>query len=130
MGRERNKNRVQGRFLALPHSVLDSQAFISLSAQATRLLLDVARQFAGTNNGKLLCTLTALKPRGWTSNDTLSRARKELEAAQLIQLTRHASKPRRAAWWGLCWLPLDFDPLMDLKPAEFQLKQFLIQSRP
>ncbi|TVT58377.1 MAG: hypothetical protein FHK80_07235 [Azoarcus sp. PHD] len=126
MGRERTKNRVGGRFLALPHLVLDCPAFIGLSAPASRLLLDVARQFAGHNNGKLLCTLSALKPRGWTSNDTLSRARKELEAAKLMQKTREAMKPHRAAWFGLCWLPLDYDPLMDIKPSEFAVKQFLL----
>lgn len=126
MGRERNNYKLKGRFLAFPHQVLDSAAFIRLSAPAVRLLIDIARQYAGTNNGKLLCTLSVLKKRGWNSNDTLSRARKELEAAKLIQKTRYESKPRRAAWWGLCWLPLDYDPLMDIKPGEFFLKQFLL----
>lgn len=127
MGRERTKSRVGGRFLALPHQVLDCPAFIGLSAPATRLLIDIARQFAGANNGKLLVTLSVMKKRGWTSNDTLSRARKELEAAQFIQRTREAQMPRRAAWYGLCWLPLDYDPPMDIKPPDFLLKQFLLK---
>ena len=126
MGRERTKNRVGGRFLALPHQVMDSSPFIGLSAPATRLLLDMARQYMGTNNGKLLCTLSLMKRRGWSSNDTLSRARKELEAAKFIQRTREAWMPRRAAWYGLCWLPLDFDPVMDIKPGDFLRKQYLL----
>ncbi|MBD5801049.1 hypothetical protein AZOA_04510 [Azoarcus sp. Aa7] len=126
MGRERTKNRVGGRFLALPHQVMDCPAFIGLSAPATRLLLDMARQFAGTNNGKLLCTLSVMRKRGWSSNDTLCRARKELEAARFIQKTREAWMPRRAAWFGLCWLPLDYDPAMDIKPGEFLTKQYLL----
>ncbi|NMG32365.1 hypothetical protein [Aromatoleum evansii] len=130
MGRERTKNRVGGRFLALPHQVMDCPAFIGLSAHATRLLLDMARQFAGTNNGRLLCTLSVMKKRGWCSNDTLSRARKELEAARFIQKTREAWMPRRAAWYGLCWLPLDFDPAMDIKPGEFLTKQYLLAAPP
>lgn len=125
MTKRRKGASIDGRFLALPHRLLDSKAYIGLSAPASRLLVDLARQYAGVNNGKLLCTLSALKSRGWTSNDTLYRARRELEAVKLIQLTRHAMKPRRAAWWGLCWLPLDYDPLMDIKPADFQVKSFL-----
>lgn len=124
MGREKSKGKIAGRFLALPHSLLDCEAFIELSAPATRLLIDLARQYMGTNNGRLLCTLSALKTRGWTSNDTLQRARRELEEAKLIQMTRYAAKPRRAAWWALCWLPLDYDTLMDIGRDEFALKQF------
>lgn len=126
MGRERTKSRLDGRFLALPHQVMDCAAFIALSAPATRLLLDIARQYMGTNNGKLLCTLSVMKGRGWSSNDTLSRARKELEAAHFIQKTREAWMPRRAAWYGLCWRPLDFDPAMDIKPQDFLMKQYLL----
>lgn len=128
MGRERAKKGISGRFLALPHNVMDCPAFIGLSAPATRLLLDIARQYMGINNGKLLCTLSILQKRGWTSNDTLIRARKELEQAMFIQKTREGWKPRRAAWYGICWQPLDYDPLMDIKPAEFMLRQFLLIS--
>lgn len=127
MGREKTKSRVGGRFLALPHQVIDCAAYIGLSAPAKDLLTCIARQFAGANNGRLLCTLSVMKKRGWTSNDTLSRARKELEGAQFIQRTREAQMPRRAAWYGLCWLPLDYDPLMDIKPPDFLLKQFLLK---
>lgn len=130
MGKVRVKNRIGGRFLALPHQVMDCPAFIGLSAPAARLLLDIARQFMGTNNGKLLCTLSLLKERGWNSNDTLSRARKELEAAGFIHKTREAWMPRRAAWYGLSWLPLDYDPAMDIRPAEFQMKRYLLQATP
>lgn len=129
MGRERTKKPLGGRlgrFLALPHQVLDSAAFIGLSAPASRLLLDVGHQYMGSNNGKLLCTLSYLKRRGWNSNDTLARARTELEAARLIQKCREAMKPHRAAWWGICWKPLDYDPLMDIKPFDFAVNQFLL----
>lgn len=127
MGREKSKDGIKGRFLALPHGVMDAPAFVCLSAPAVRLLLDVARQYCGTNNGKLLCTLSALTKRGWTSNDTLTRARRELESAGFIQQTRPPCKPRRAAWYGITWRPLDYDPLMDIKPADFALHAYLLE---
>lgn len=86
MGRERTRKGMKGRFLALPHGVIDSQNFIGLSAPAVRLLLDIGRQYAGTKIGRLLCTLSLMKSRGWSSNDTLIRARRELESAGFIQL--------------------------------------------
>ncbi|WP_407280124.1 hypothetical protein U5817_06710 [Aromatoleum evansii] len=126
MGRERTKSGTGERFLALPHKVMDCPAFIGLSSPATRLLLDLARQYAGTNNGKLLCTLSVMRKRGWTSNDTLIRARRELEAAGFIQQTRLPMMPRRAAWYGITWRSLDFDPVMDLKPCDFMTRAYLL----
>ena len=126
MGREKTKNGMTGRFLALPHGVLDAPAFITLSAPAVRLLLDIARQYAGTNNGRLLCPLSVMKRRGWSSNDTLIRARRELEAAGFIQQTRQPMMPRRAAWYGITWRPLDYLPEMDVKPAEFITHAYLL----
>ena len=126
MGREKLKNGIKGRFLALPHGLLDAPAFVGLSAPAVRLLLDIARQYAGTNNGCLLCTLSVMKRRGWSSNDTLIRARRELEAAGLIQQTRLPMMPRRAAWYGITWRPLDYLPEMDVKPSDFMMNAYLL----
>lgn len=126
MGRERTKGGIKGRFLALPHTVMDAAAFINLSAPATRLLLDIARQYVGTNNGQLLCTLSVLKRRGWSSNDTLIRARRDLESAGFIQQTRLPMMPRRAAWYGITWRPLDYVPEMDIKPFEFVANAYLL----
>lgn len=126
MGRERTKNGIKGRFLALPHGVMDAPNFISLSAPASRLLLDIAKQYAGTNNGQMLCTLSVMKKRGWTSNDTLIRARRVLEATGFIQQTRLPCMPRRAAWYGITWRPLDYLPEMDVKPYEFVMNAYLL----
>lgn len=125
MSRKKPENAIQGRFLALPHSVLDSEAFIGLGAPAVRLLLDIARQYSGRNNGQLLCAASIMAKRGWTSNDTLTRARRELEAAGFIQQTRPPMMPRRAAWYGITWRPLDYLPEMDVKPGDFSKNAFL-----
>jgi hypothetical protein len=115
MGRAKHKRtgRDGVRFLALPHTVMDSPAFLGLSAPAVRLLLDIARQFDGRNNGRLVACMSALKARGWTSNDTLTRARKELETSGLLYQTRIGMRPNRAAWFALTWLALDWTPEME-----------------
>lgn len=122
MGRAKHKRtgRDGSRFLALPHTVMDSPAYIALSAHAVRLLLDISRQYTGSNNGKLVACMTALNPRGWTSNDTLQNARRELEAARLLVLTRRGARPNKAAWFALTWASLDYSPEMDeVSPASF-----------
>lgn len=126
MSRKKPENAISGRFLALPHTVMDSTAFVELSYPASRLLIDIARQYTGKNNGQLLCAASVMAKRGWNSNDTLTRARRELESAGFIQQTRMPLMPRRAAWYGLTWRLLDYLPEMDLKPADFRKNAFLL----
>ena len=76
--KKRSATRDGVRFLALPHTVLDSPAFLNLPAPAVRLLLDVARQYNGDNNGKLLASNKYLWTRGWTLHDTALHARRAL----------------------------------------------------
>lgn len=120
MGRAKHKRsgRDGVRFLALPHTVMDSPAFLELSAPAVRLLLDIARQFDGRNNGRLVACMSAMQSRGWTSNDTLQCARRELEAAGLLVMTRKGARPNKAAWFALTWTGLDHSSEMDeISPA-------------
>lgn len=125
----RSKHRRTGRdgvrFLALPHTVLDSHAFLGLSAPAVRLLLDIARQFDGQNNGRLVACMSALKSRGWNSNDTLTRARKELEASHLLYQTRIGMRPNRAAWFALTWLALDWTPDMEITQSGYPRGRYI-----
>lgn len=120
LAKRKPKNRDGSRFLALPHVVMDSSAFLNLSAPSVRLLLDIARQYSGSNNGKLVACMSALKDRGWTSNDTLTRARRELEASGLLIETRKGMRPNRAAWYAVTWTTLDWIPEMDIKRESFE----------
>ena len=121
----RSAARDGSRFLALPHVVMDSPAFRNLSGPALRLLLDIARQFKGDNNGQMVACTAYLKTRGWNSNDTAMRARRELEASGLIVETRKGMRPNRAAWYALTWNSLDWLPAMDLPRAQFQRGAYL-----
>lgn len=123
--RKRSNYPIGGRFCALPHKVLDCVAYANLSGSATRLLLEIMRIYNGNNNGQIHVTLGVLKCRGWNSGDVFTRARQELLEKGFIQMTRLPLLPRRGAWFGLTWRPLDYTSEMDIKPEDFQKEAFL-----
>lgn len=102
------------QFIALPMKVLDSIAYQRLSHAARSLLIEIARQYNRSNNGRLLTTLKYLKTRGWTSADTITRAKRELLDANLIHETYKGHRPNKASWYALTFYSLDrhanFDP--------------------
>src|SRR4051794_40248270 len=88
--------RLHGRFLALPHLVLDSPNYRELGHVARSLLVDVGRQYTGHNNGKLVVCAKYLAPLGWRSADVITRAKKHLLASELLIETRIGMFPNRA----------------------------------
>jgi hypothetical protein len=74
-----NKGRSKtGQFLMLPHSILYHANYALLSPKAVKLLIDIAGQYTGYNNGGLITTSKYLYERGWRSNDQINKAKKEL----------------------------------------------------
>ena len=96
-----------GRFLALPHAVIQSPAYRRLSVYARALLIDIAMQYTRDDNGRLLCSTAFMKPLGWTSQGTLQKAKAELLAAGFIYETVKGQRPHKASWYAVTWLPLD-----------------------
>lgn len=123
--KHKQRNRDGLRFAAMPHVVLDSPAYQSLGFAARALLLELARQFTGTNNGRLVLCRKALEPRGWNSDNTVNRAKKELIDAGLLVVTRQGQRPNKASWYGLTWLGLDWVPDMDIKQTGFERGAYL-----
>ena len=108
----RAKNRAKsgrdaGGFIALPWQVVDSPAYRALSVHAKALLIEVARQYSGHNNGALLCGKAYMQTRGWNSTDMLTKAKRELLEAELIFETVKGARPNRASWYALTWQTLD-----------------------
>ena len=77
-----------GSFLRLPHHVLQHETFKTLSTRATKLLIDIAAQYRGNNNGDLSATLSLMRDRGWNSSDQLDKAKKELVGKDVIRVAR------------------------------------------
>lgn len=123
--RERIKGRTScGQFLALPHVVLKHQDFICLSNRATRLLIDLAVQYNGHNNGDFCGTFSMMKKRGWTSNDQLRKALKELITKDFIRLTRQGGK-KLANLYAITWQPIDeCERKLDVKSTKMAPRSF------
>jgi hypothetical protein len=105
----RNGQRIRGRFFPMPHEVIRSRAFNSLSGAAIRMLLLMATKYRGDNNGMLVCTSDFMAGFGWKSNGSRQRYLAELEVSGLLCRTRHGGK-NRAAYYALAWLDCDVPP--------------------
>lgn len=108
-----SSKRIEGRFLALPHDVLDSMAYVSLSHTARSLLLELGRQYMSNNNGMLVLSAKYLRKRGWNSADVLTRAKRELLKAELIYETVMGHRPNKASRYAVTWASLDSSPAYD-----------------
>jgi hypothetical protein len=103
----RSSIRDGGGFIALPWSVVDSEAFQGLSHPAKALLIYIARQYNQSNNGALRCGRAYMKERGWKSMDTLTKAKRELLDAELIYETVKGCRPNKASLYAITWCALD-----------------------
>ncbi len=110
-----------GRWTALPHVVIHSQEFRNLGYAARALLFDIAAQYNASNNGKLVCCTKYLKPLGWTSNDTITRALRQLLSSGLLIQTRQGMMPpcSQAAWFAIGWFGLDIRIGLDIEPSKY-----------
>lgn len=113
-----DESREPGRYIALTASVLTSQAYISLSHVAKALLIEVAMQRTGGDNGRLLLSMRHLVSRGWHSADVVTRAKRELIDAGLIYQTVQGHRPNKASWFAVTWYTLDKLPGYDAGAVE------------
>jgi hypothetical protein len=93
-------------YLGIPHTVLDSEAYLSLGGWSVKLLVDIAAQYKGHNNGDLCAPYSILKSRGWHSPSTLHNAKIELLNTGLILLSRQGGK-NRCSLYAITWQPID-----------------------
>ncbi len=108
-----DESRDPGGYIALPWSVIDSQAYRNLSYTGKALLIELARQYVRNNNGRLLLSQRYLVTRGWRSGDVILRAKRELLDAKLIYQTVQGHRPNKASWFALTWYTLDRLPGYD-----------------
>lgn len=104
--------------MALPSEMLESENYGNLSAHAAKLLVDIAMQFKGTNNGDLSCPWTRMRRRGFKSKSTLWAAIAELTDAGFIVLTRQGGKHHICALYAITWKPIDECSGKLMVPAE------------
>ena len=134
MAKSRYKNatekRDSGGFVAIPFSVLNGMAFIGLSAYGRMLLLDLAAQYRGDNNGNLCMAWKVMHPRGWKSEATLNKAKRELLEADLIVEARKGARPNKCALIALTWFALDdCGGKLDITPSGFHRGAYRLKEK-
>lgn len=114
-------------FTGIVHSVFKSPSFVTLSPHACKLLLELAGQYRGNNNGNLTVAWSVVKKRGWKSRTTLWRCKAELIEAGFVYVTRKGHMPSTCELLALTWFALDvspkFDPeaLANFKPQAYRV---------
>lgn len=105
-------------FLHIPHYVLDSGAYRRLDGWSAKLLLDIAGQFKGYNNGDLNAVWSQMRNRGWRSKGTLHKALNTLLGAGLIEQTRQGGK-NRCSLYAVTWRAIDeCGGKLDVRPTK------------
>ena len=97
-----------GRFIMLPMAVFQSQSCATLSHAHFRLLMALAADYNGSNNGALALTRPQARRLGIGSNRTMSIGFKDLEQRGLIFRTDPGMiRPPRPARFAITWKPTD-----------------------
>jgi hypothetical protein len=118
-----------GRFVALPFDVLDSKAYVSLSANARALLFEAARAAqSGPMNGRVCLSKAKMAPRGWTSSDMLHKAKRELMAVGLLHEVTKGKRPNKASGYAVTWRSLDHGA--DAQGSDFRRGAYQSFARP
>ncbi|SFU77718.1 hypothetical protein [Nitrosospira multiformis] len=119
-----------GSFFALPHNILDSDAWKRCSPPARALLMELCRQHNGRNNGHLHLSRSWLGPRGWARPATVNKLRDELISMRLIVQTRHGGLNNGSHWFALTWLPIANFADLDLTSHDYHPGAYLLAPIP
>lgn len=112
--------RVAGGYTPLPWAVIDSVAYRGCSHTAKSLLIEIARQHDGYNNGHLQLSYPWLRSRGWSSNSVVQRARKNLEDRELIVCTRKGGFGIGPSRYAITWLGINNFQGLDISPNGYR----------
>lgn len=135
MAKSRYKNAKDKRdgvsHIGVPHCVLNGAAYLGLNAYARMLLWDLAAQYRGDNNGDMCAAWKLMHPRGWKSEETLSKAKRHLLEVGLIVETRKGARPNKCSLFALTWYALDeCKGKLDISPQSFPRGVYKLKDPP
>lgn len=93
----------KARFALIPREVIQSQNWAHASKPCRALIVDVASQYSGGNNGDLTASITVLRPLGWTSPGTIKALLREADYYGLLVQTRQGGLLIGASLYALGW---------------------------
>jgi hypothetical protein len=118
---------VSGRYVPIPHSLLNCDAFQASDHMAKALLFELIAQHNGSNNGHIRLSRNWLAGRGWTSVSSIVTARDELLRNRLIVQTRHGGLRNGPHMYALSWLAITNFKGLDLAgPHEYHVGGYLL----
>ena len=115
-----------GHFVSFPKTVINCQNFRKMARHtpAYLLLLQIAEQYNGGNNGDLSCAFSVMRNKGWVSAATLFRARDCLIHYGFITETRHGGR-NQCSLFALAWESIDScDGKIDVRPTTYPSRKF------
>ena len=109
---ERKRAKMTGKggastFMGIPHFVLRSPQWALLSGAEVKMLIELAMQYNGHNNGDFSATREHLRARGWKSHQTMDAALRSLEKKGWIVKTRQGGKHAGCTLYGVTWEAVD-----------------------
>lgn len=131
--RAKAPEKVDGGFIAFPHTVADSKAFLGAKPAAQALLLHIARQINGSNNGHLHAARNWLAKRGFKRSSTVTVLIDELIERRLI--VRTVKGGRDGSKWtqhqfAVSWLPISNWTGLQIPQDQFVRGAYLLESYP
>jgi len=133
----------KARFALIPLEVIHSPNWSRASKPCRALIVDIASQYNGHNNGDLTASITVMRPLGWTSPGTIKALLQEADYYGLLVQTRQGGLLVGASLYALGWKPVDVcvdprtrvckldDPTMvGVTPGRWQVPQAKYQRPP
>lgn len=135
MATSRSRVKIKGRsdeyksYAGIPRKVMDHDDYRQLSFSARALLVYFAYQYRGGQNGNLSASHRQLKPWGFGSKSTVTKALRELQDRNLVRLTRAGrfqNPGHLCALYAVTWLPIHECPgkHLDVEPTTRPLRMF------
>lgn len=123
MGRDKRNEKRGGRFVMLPHRIMDSPAWIGLSGSAKSVHLVLIRRFDGRNNGQIFIPTREAGDALGLGRNAVARALRELEEAgflvEMVGSHLGLEGKGRASKWRLTHLPAgDQTPTFDFEKKQ------------
>jgi hypothetical protein len=120
---------VNGRYTPMPDMLVDSAAFMGASHRTRSLILELARQHNGSNNGHLHLATSWLKKRGWGSTDGIQKAKVEALERGLIVKTRQGGLGIGPDRYALTWLSISNFVGLDITQKDYRPGAYLLMSK-
>lgn len=107
------------QFVNLPISLINSRDWAVLRPHTVKLLVDIASQYDGKNNGALCASYSVMEKHGWRSKSTLSLAVRSAIKSGFLIVTRPGAGPFPALY-AISFAPYSGSMTMENKMKDKQ----------